>query len=47
MAGTNRIDIVLFHRNNILDNILRHWNTSYHRTEFMTVCPLKDNALSI
>ena len=47
MAGTNGIDIVLFHGNNIGNHLLSIWNTTKHRAKLMTVYPLKYNALSI
>ena len=47
MAGSDSIDIVSFHRNNIEPELLGIWDSSDFSGEFMTVNALKDDTLSV
>ena len=47
MTGADCIDIVLLHRDNILQNFFFRNGTPCFRTEFMAVHALKDNTFSV
>ena len=47
MAGTDRIDIVLFHGHQVFDQFFSGYHTTGYRTEFVTVNTFEDDSLTI